>query len=180
MAVMFEIKQLNPEEYRRQTRRSSLIIVLIFLLLAMLLSTGSVMLFGTPGGDNFRWNLGGVLSALLLSVALVRGQFWQRPWMAAAVYGWQLKRRLMSITNVMHHVKNAVAAQDQAAIKLLRFYHLGLTQMHQLDGNSGELIHLVAEVNQHKEAMQALGMDTDVQQLDPAWFDSLKPYKTAQ
>lgn len=178
--MMFEIKQLNPEEYRRQTRRSSVVIVLIFLLLAMLLSTGGVMLFGEPGGDNFRWNLGGVLSALLLTIALVRGQFWQRPWMTAAVYGWQLKRRLMSITNVMHHVKTGVAAQDQAAMKLLRFYHQGLTQMHQLDGNSDELIHLAAEINQHKEAMQALGMDTDAQPLDPAWFDSLKPYKAAQ
>src|SRR3990167_4999345 len=161
MAVPFEIKQLNPETYRQQTRRSTLILVLIFLSLAMLLATLAVQLFGTPGGDNFRWNLGGVIAGLVLTVALVRLQFWQQPWMAAAVYGWQLKRRLMSITNRMHHVSAGVAVHDPAAMKLLRFYHLGLTQMqamkllrfyhlgltqmHQLDGNSSALSQITAE-----------------------------------
>ncbi len=63
---MFEIKPFNPETYRQQTRRSTLIIAATFVLLAMLLSGLAVMLFGTPGGDNFRFNAGGVLVAVLL------------------------------------------------------------------------------------------------------------------
>jgi hypothetical protein len=178
--VMFEIQPLNPEKYRQQTRRSTLIIVLIFLLLGMLLATLSVRLFGEPGGDNFRWNLGGIIVGLVLTVALVRGLFWQQPWMAAAVYGWQLKRRLISITNVMHHVSAGVAAQDPTAMKLLRFYHLGLTQMHQLDANSSALSQLVAEINQHREAMQALGLDTEQHQFNPAWLEAAKKINSAQ
>lgn len=180
MAVPFEIKQLNPEAYRQQTRRSTLILVLLFLLLAMLLATLSVQLFGTPGGDNFRWNLGGVIAGLLLTVALVRLQFWQQPWMAAAVYGWQLKRRLMSITNRMHHVSAGVAAHDPAAMKLLRFYHLGLTQMHQLDGNSSALSQISAEINRHREAMQAMGLDTENQRMDPAWLEAVRKINATQ
>ena len=61
-AVMFEIKQWNPETYRRQTRRSTLIIALIFVLLAVTLSSVAVMLFGEADGDNFRLNLGGVIA----------------------------------------------------------------------------------------------------------------------
>ncbi len=178
--MMFEIKQLNPEKYRQQTRRSTLIIVLIFLVLGMLLATLAVWLFGEPAGDNFRWNLGGILAGLLLTMALVRCKFWQQPWMAPAVYGWQLKRRLMSITNAMHHVTAGVAAQDPSALKLLRFYHLGLTQMHQLDGNTSALSQMMAEINRHKASMAALGMDTEQKQMDPAWLETVKKANAAR
>jgi hypothetical protein len=171
---MFEIQALNPETYRQQTRRSTLIIAGIFVVLAMLLSTAAVQLLGQAEGDNFRWNLGGVLLALLLTIALVRQVLWSKPWMAAAVYGWQLKRSLMRITNVMHHVKVGVTAHDPDAMHLLRFYHLGLTQMHQLDGNSGALSEAVAEINQHKERMESLGMDTHQPCLNADWLAAVK------
>ena len=154
---MFEIKPLNPETFRRQTRRSTLIIVMIFLVLGMALSTLSVMAFGTPGGNNFWWNLAGIIAGVALTVALVRISFWQQAWMAPAVYGWQLKRNLMRITNVMHHVTAGVSGNDPAAMQLLRFYHLGLTQMHQLDANSSALSQLVHEIDRHKERMERLG-----------------------
>ncbi|MFP6848004.1 MAG: DUF3087 domain-containing protein [Pseudomonas sp.] len=171
---MFEIQQQSPERYRQQTRRSTLIIALTFVALAMLLSTGSVMLFGEPGADNFRWNMAGVVVALLLTIALVRSVMWPQPWMAAAVYGWRLKRSLMRVTNIMHHVKAGVAARDPDAMQLLRFYHLGLTQMHQLDGNSSSLSETVAEINKHKESMESLGMNTEQPRLDANWIASVK------
>lgn len=172
--MMFEIKQWDPETYRRQTRRSTLIIALIFVVLAVGLSSVAVMLFGEPGGDNFRLNLGGVIAGLVLSVALVRIKFCSQAWMAPAVYGWQLKRSLMRITNVMHYVTAGVLAGDPAAMKLLRFYHLGLTQMHQLDGNSSALAQMTREIDQHKESMLALAIDPEQYQLNPAWLEAVK------
>jgi hypothetical protein len=173
---MFEITPIDPEHYRQQTRRSTLLIALIFLTLAMLCATASTQVFGTPGGDNFRWNLLGVLAGLGLSVALVRLQLWHRPFMAAAVYGWRLKRSLMRVTNVMHHVKAGVAQGDDSAMKLLRFYHLGLTQMHQLDGNSSELSQMVREIDAHREAMQAQGLELEQNRLDPACLERVKGF----
>ncbi|NWL75359.1 DUF3087 domain-containing protein [Pseudomonas taiwanensis] len=176
MSESFEIRPMSPELYRSQTRRSTLIIAVVFIALALLLSTFCVQLFGTPGGDNFRWNLIGVLAGLALTIAMVRLQFWSRPWMAPAVYGWRLKRNLMRVTNVMHKVKAGVAAGDPAAMKLLRFYHLGLTQMHQLDGNSADLSHHVHEIDQHREAMEAQGLDVEQNRLDLDWLEAVKGY----
>lgn len=173
-ADMFEIKQVDPEAYRRETRRSTLIVVLVFAVLAMGLASLFVKLFGEPGGDNFRWNLGGVIAGLLLAVLLVRLKLWCQPWMASAAYGWQLKRSLMSVTNVMHHVTAGVAAGDPSAMKLLRFYHLGLMQMHQLDGNSSSLNQMLQDVEEHQERMRAQQLDTDQTRLDPSWFAALK------
>lgn len=172
--MMFEIKPINPETYRQQTRRSTLYIALTFVLLALLLSGVLVMVLGVAGGDNFRLNLAGVIVALITTFLLVRYLFWSQPWMAPAVYGWQLKRSLMSVTNVMHKVRERVQANDPVAIKLLRFYHLGLTQMHELDANSSAQAQLVGEIEAHKAKMEALGIDTDQPRLDPAWLDSLK------
>ncbi|WP_347905614.1 DUF3087 domain-containing protein [Pseudomonas purpurea] len=177
---MFEIKPFDPESYRRQTRKSTLVIVLLFVSLAMVLSTAAVLVFGESGGDNFRFNLGGVLAALAVCAALMRLKFWSQPWMAAAVYGWQLKRSLMKVTNVMHQVTDAVQAGDAAAMKLLRFYHLGVTQMYQLDANSSALSQMVREIDQHKAAMQAQGLEVDQNRLDPAWLESVKQGATAK
>lgn len=134
--MMFEIKPINPETYRQQTRRSTLYIALTFVLLALLLSGVLVMVLGVAGGDNFSPESG-------------RGHCCpDRPscWCATCSGlnpGWrpqstaqQLKRSLMKVTNVMHHVTAGVMAGDVAAMKLLRFYHLGVTQMYQLDANS--------------------------------------------
>ncbi|CRM26987.1 hypothetical protein [Pseudomonas sp. 31 R 17] len=171
---MFELKPCDPALYRKQTRRSTLIVAVVFLTLAMVLSSLAVMLFGEPGGDNFRFNVGGVFAGVLITVGLVRGPFWRQSWLAPAVYGWQLKRSLMSVTNVMHKVSERVQADDPDAINVLRFYHLALTQMHALDANSSAQAQLVDEVQAHKARMQALGIDTEQTRLDPAWLESLK------
>ena len=173
---MFELKPMSPEAYRQQTRRSTLYIALLFALLALVISGLAVMLAGVPGGDNFRLNLAGVIVALIVTVGLVRYVFWSQPWMAAAVYGWQLKRSLMRVTNVMHHVTAGVMAGDVSALKLLRFYHLGITQMYQLDANSSALSQMVREIDLHKARLEALSIDTEQTRLDPAWIEQVKTF----
>ncbi|MEZ2875738.1 DUF3087 family protein [Pseudomonas lundensis] len=173
---MFELKSMSPEAYRQQTRRSTLYIALLFALLALVISGLAVMLAGVPGGDNFRLNLAGVIVALIVTVGLVRYVFWSQPWMAAAVYGWQLKRSLMRVTNVMHHVTAGVMAGDVSALKLLRFYQLGITQMYQLDANSSALSQMVREIDLHKARLEALGIDTEQTRLDPAWIEKVKTF----
>ncbi|MFJ4195390.1 DUF3087 domain-containing protein [Pseudomonas sp. NPDC089534] len=172
---MFEIQPIDAVTYRQQTRRSTLIIAVLFLVLAMLFSTAAVSLFGEPGGDNLRFNVGGVFAGFLLTAALLRGRFWHQAWMAPAVYGWRLKRSLMSVTNVMHQVTAAVERDDPTAMKVLRFYHLGLSQMHELDGNSSDHGQLRREAEQHEARMAALGIDPAQTRLDPAWLQALKP-----
>lgn len=173
-ADLFKLVKINPEDYRQQTRKATWIIIVTFVALAMLCSSLLVMFFGEPGGDNLRLNIAGVATGVFSTAALVRQIFSKQPWMAANMYGWKLKRNLMSVTNIMHLVKNGVAEDNPAALKLLRFYHLGLIQMHQLDGNTGEISQMVHEVDAHKQRMQDLGIDCDQDTLDPAWIQAVK------
>ena len=173
----FKLASIIPADYRQKTRKATWIIIVVFVALAMLLSSLLVMLFGEPGGDNFRLNIAGVATGVLITATLVRQVFSKQLWMAANLYGWRLKRSLMSVTNVMHHVTAGVAEHNHAAIKLLRFYHLGLMQMHQLDGNTSEISQMVHEVDQHKSLMQELSIEAEQQTLDPAWIQAVKAIK---
>ncbi len=175
---MFTLQPMHPETYRQQTRRIAMGLIALFAGLAMLLSTLAVQLFGEPGGDNFRWNLAGVLLGLALTIALVRLKLWSQPWMVPAVYGWRLKRCLLRITNQMHRLKVAVAAGDPQAMQLLRFYHLGVTQMQLLDGNSSDLSQMLREIDQHREAMEQAGLDVQQECFDPAWLERLKQFSS--
>jgi len=170
---MFEIQHLDPQVYRQQTRKSTLIVVAAFAVLAMSLSALAVALFGSPDGGNFRWNLGGVLLGLVATIMLVRSVFWQQSWMQPAVYGWQLKRSLMSITNVMHRVEAGVQAGSPEAMKLLRFYHLGQLEMHRLDGHPQAADDLSEPMEQHRQAMVEKGLSIDQYRFDPQWLYSL-------
>ncbi|WP_085600099.1 MULTISPECIES: DUF3087 family protein [unclassified Pseudomonas] len=174
---MFVITPQDPELYRRQTRRSTLIIALVFIALAMLFSSAAVALFGQGSGDNLVWNATGVGVGLLVCAALVRTVFWQQPWMAAAVYGWRLKRSLMRVTNVMHQVTAGVAARDPAALKLLRFYHLGLGQMHQLDANSSAHGQMLGEVERHLALLAEQGIDPQQERLQAQWLEAVKAHQ---
>lgn len=174
--VVFDIQPLSPEIYRQQTRRSTLVVVVTFAVLAMGLASLAVALFGEAGGDNLRLNIAGVVAGLLLTVGLVRFLYWKQGWMSCAVYGWRLKRSLMSVTNVMHHVTAGVEAGDPEAIKLLRFYHLGLTQMHMLDGNSASLSEVTGDIDRHRDLMQARGLDVDQSRLHEEWLTAVKGF----
>jgi len=171
---MFEIKPIDPRRYRRETRRSSLVVVAVFAMLGMGLATLSVHLLGEPGGNNLRWNLGGVLAGLSLTVVLVRAAFWQRPWMEAARYGWGLKRSLMRVTNSMHLVEQRLAADDPTALRVLRFYHLALDHMRDLDGQPGESGDDEAQREQVRLGLERHGLALDQTHFDPAWIAQIR------
>jgi hypothetical protein len=46
--------------------------------------------------------------------------------------------------------------------------------MHQLDGNTSDHGQLIREMDQHKERMQAQGIETEQTRLDPAWLEAVK------
>ena len=96
-------------------------------------------------------------------------------WLSEAIYGWQLKRNLMRITNKMRKLEELVSANDHTALKIMRFYHLGITQMYTFEQNTSGLIDLKVEVEQHLEKMLAAGLDPEQTEFDPQDLQRLIP-----
>ena len=172
MTELFRIEHRDPEHFRQQTRRSSLILVLVFAALGMGLSTLLVQVVGSSEGSNFRWNLSGVLLGLGATLALVRWVFAGQQWMDSAVYGWRLKRSLMRITNQLHAIRARVESGDEQAMLAMRFYHLGLQEMHRLDGNTAELLDTAAEREALRAQLLERGLSDDQPALYSEWLEA--------
>ena len=171
---MFTIQPMDAEYYRSQTRRSTLIICAILAALCFLMASASIALFGGAEGSNFRWNLAGVIAGVLLTIAVVRYFLWEQPWMAPAAYGFRLKRNLMKVTNILHQVEAGAAANDPVAMRVLRFYHLGLLQMHTLEDNNTAISDMVGKIDLHRARMLEQGLDPEQNSLDPAWLEDIR------
>jgi hypothetical protein len=174
MSDPFTLEPRNPEQFRQQTRRSNLIVMGTFVVITMILTTLSVKIFGSPEGGNFRWNLAGVIAGVVVTSAIFRLVYLQQPWMESARYNWQLKRSLMSLTNIMHQLKAGVEVEDPVAMKAMRFYHQGLEQMYRLENNESALADLLPESRAHADRLEALDIDTDQGTFDPDWVEQLK------
>lgn len=175
---MFTLQNLDPTEYRQRTRKSSFILIVVFAAVAMGLASLLVIVWGTPGGNNFRLNLLGVLLGLVITLLLIKLVFSKQPFMKEAIYGWHLKRNLMRVTNKMHTIKELAAAELPQALQLLHFYHLALEQMHQLEGDDTALLELKVEKLTTEEKMQELGIDTNLTSLNPAWLRMIEQKTT--
>lgn len=173
---IFTLQELHPDDYRQQTRKATFVIVLIFTSIAMFLASLLALVFGSPTDEssNFKLNLTGVLLGVVVTAILTNSILKKQPWMAASVYGWRLKRSLMSVTNSMHCVKAGVDADDILAMRVLRFYHLGLIQMQHLDGNPGLEPEQVRDINALQDKMQGLNLDLQQNSLNPDWISQLK------
>lgn len=168
---MFEIQDIDPKRYRQKTRNATLIIMGMFLVIGMISATLSVKLLSPYNNNHLVLNFIGAFIGLLITFAIVKLFFADKPWMQEALYGWRLKRALMRITNVMEKLRKDVAINDHKALKTMRFYHLGLEQMHRLEDNHTALIDLLAEKKHLEETMTAAGLDLNQTQFDPSQLD---------
>ncbi|NPA71241.1 MAG: DUF3087 domain-containing protein [Gammaproteobacteria bacterium] len=171
---MFKIEQIDPVFYRKQTRKATLIIMAIFIVIGFSTAYLFVSYFGEYSNNKLVLNLIGAFIGLIITGYLVKTLFADKPWMRESMYAWQLKRSLMHITNVERHVKEAAQANDPHALKVLRFYHLGLEHMHKLEGNSSALIDMIAEKKEIEEKMQALGLPLEQTEFDAEWVERYK------
>lgn len=169
---MFQLKEVDPIKYRDQTRKSSFILIVVFAASALICASTLVLLYG-DGPSNFKLNLTGVLLGLGLTLALVKWVFSKQPFMQEAVYMWQLKRSLMSITNKMHLVEMHAKVNRPEAVQLLAFYYLALEQMHKLEGNDAETLENKAAKANCLSQLAELNLAVP-KSLNPSWLKALE------
>lgn len=171
---MFQIEEIDPKYYRKQTRNATLKIMAMFIVIGMITATTAVEYLGAYSSNLIVLNLMGAFVGLVITGFIVKFFFKDKPWMYEAMYAWRLKRNLMQISNAMDAVKAQAKQNNENALKTLRFYHLGLTQMHQLEDNNHALMDLKAEKEQLVQQMINLGYDIDQTTFDPSQLDEFR------
>lgn len=171
---MFKLEDIEPKFYQKQTRNATLIVMAIFIVIGLVFANLFPMWLGDYFYSTLMLNFMGAFVGLLITAFIARYLFADKPWMHEVMYGWRLKRNLMHVTNRLHHILEATEQGDQQAMKILRFYHLGLGQMHRLDNNSTSLIDLVVEKRNLEKRMTELGLDLNQTEFDQAWVEAYK------
>ncbi len=171
---MFKLEDIEPSYYRKKTRNATLIIMAIFIVIGFFFAHLSVTYLGDYSNNKLVLNLMGALVGLLVTAYIIKKFFADKPWMKESMYAWQLKRNLMHITNVLEKVQNAAKQNDPHALKIMRFYHLGLEQMHKLEANSSAIMDILAEKKEIEEKMTQLELNLNQTEFDPAWVERYK------
>ena len=168
---MFKIETMDPKIYRKKTRNATLIIMLMFIIIGFGTAHLAVTTLGEYSSNKLILNLLGAFVGLMITGFIVKTWFADKVWMKESMYAWRLKRNLMYVTNVLQKVKDQVEKNDKHAMKVMRFYHLGLEQMHQLEDNNHALIELGAEKRALEVKMTELGLALDQTEFDPQWIE---------
>lgn len=171
---MFTIQDVDPAVYRKKTRNVTLSMMAIFIVIGFITARLAVEYLGPYSNNHLVLNFLGAFVGLLITAWIMKRFFADKPFMKEAVYGWKLKRNLMYVTNRLANIQQAVKNGDQQAMKILRFYHLGLTQMHKLEQNSSALIDLKVEKEELETQMKALGLELNQTEFDPEWTQDYK------
>jgi len=171
---MFKIQEIDPATYRKKTRNVTLSMMAIFIVIGFITATLTVEYLGPYSNNHLVLNFIGAFIGLLITAWIMKKFFADKPFMQEAVYGWKLKRNLMYVTNRLANIQSAAKVGDQKAVKILRFYHLGLTQMHKLEQNSSALIDMKVEKEQLEKQMTELGLELNQTKFDPAWTNDYK------
>ncbi|MBN2647328.1 MAG: DUF3087 family protein [Thiotrichales bacterium] len=164
---MFYLEEIEPEVYRRKSRNVTLLMLAVFMVIGFIFARLSLYYLGPYSNSPMVLNFMGAFVGLLITAFIFKQFLSTKPFMYEAMYGFRLKRNLMHITNRLRPIQQAVEQQDPKAMKILRFYHLGLTQMHQFEQNSSALLDLQAEKRQLEQQMEALGLELNQWGFDP-------------
>ena len=171
---MFKIESIDPAHYRKRTRNATLIIMAVFIVIGFAFASLTVKYLGEYSNNKLVLNLMGAFVGLMLTAYIIKTFFANKPWMKESMYAWRLKRSLMHITNVLKKVQEAAQQGDTHALKVMRFYHLGLEHMHKLEANSSALIDIIAEKKEVEAKMVELGLDLNQTEFDPEWVERYK------
>lgn len=166
---MFSIESIDPKVYRTKSRNATLVMLGIFIVIGFIFASLSVHYLSPYNSNKLVLNFLGAFVGLLITAFIVKKFMANKPIMAEAMYGFRLKRNLMHVTNRLRHIQEAVAKGDQQAMKILRFYHLGLTQMHKFEQNSSALLDMEVDKRELESKMQEFGLELNQIEFDPEW-----------
>jgi len=165
-----QLKEIDKSIYSKRVKVVFAGIALALLILSLLFSTLFIQLFSTPEADHFWFNLSGVLMAAFVVVwglNKLRGH----AYLNEVAYVWDLKQMLNRIYRKQKKIEAAAEKGDSNALIIMNFQLRGSKQLYQLDDNTITLENLIPKLLENERRMQAVGLDTAMDDFDPALLD---------
>lgn len=174
-----KIEPVKKEQYRKHLNIVIVAFVTIFAITSILFGQLFIEFFAEPASliettvtttenistqetpkeeSNFRFNLLGVIIALLLCAMLIN-TFKSHEFMKDVYYVWQLKQLHNQIFRKLKKIKLLASEKDENALITLSFYYLTLKQVYLLDDNTLTLSALERDTNNLSEKLGNISIE---------------------
>jgi len=130
-----ELQQIDKTRYRRHLNMASVVAVAAMIFFALIYAQIFIQLFADGEGSNFKYNLIGVILAVITAVIgfnLTKSH----PYLYEVKYVWDLKQLHNKIYRKLHHVKKAAEENNIEALTVLNYYYQVSKQLYTLDNNT--------------------------------------------
>lgn len=162
-----QLQMIDKALYRK--RLNILIAMNILVLLVTSLSVSNILIafFGSEvDGDNFWWNLVGVLTGLAV-MSGVFSRLVKKPFMAEINYVRNLKQEMNRIYRNSKKLQEAVAKNNEKALIISYFNLQASKQVYELDNNTLTMDELNEKIRLLDAKLSELGLDVDVSDYTP-------------
>lgn len=160
-----QLKEINKQQYRQRLNSVIIAFIASFMVLAIAFGTLLIAAFSDGETSNFRFNLLGVILALL-ALAAVLHQMRSKPLFNEIYYVWQLKQIQNLIYRKLTKVKEKASQNDADALLCLLFYYTSQKQVYELDDNTLTMSALVKDIENLNQQINESGKSVNLQDFD--------------
>jgi len=169
---------INKTRYRNHLNKIIIGFIAVFMLLALVFGQGLIAIFtdsvvNGEQSNNFRYNLAGVILALLACAAIL-SQLREHPYFHEVYYVWRLKQVLNLIYRKLRFIKAKAEQNETSALIILNYYYQASQQLYLLDDNTITISSLNKELESVKEKISTLGLNISTDDFEQSMLKSYK------
>jgi len=173
--MVFHLKEVDIQQHNQLARKALFRITGLFFMIGLPMSMGFTALFGQYFSNHYVSDFIGAFIGLIVTMTLVNTVFKEQAWVKPLLYSWALKRAVMKVYNRLQRIERLAEEGDLQALQVMAFYFNALEQMHQLEGNSHELLEIRGKKQAWLEKFEQAGVAPDLRSLDMAILETFNP-----
>lgn len=164
---------MNIDKARYRKHLNIVIVGFIATLLVLALTFGQLLILGfaEEGVNNFKYNLLGVILALLACMAILH-TLKTSELFKEVYYVWQIKQVQNLIFRKLKKIKAAGKELEEDALIILTFYYQSQQQVYELDDNTITMSKVNQEINDLQELVTSANLSISAEQFDKKLLSS--------
>ncbi len=168
-----QLININKTRYRKHLNTVIAGFIITLLILALVFGQLLIALFAQEDLNNFRYNLLGVILALLACAAILHS-LKNSAFFVEIYYVWQLKQIQNLIYRKLKKIKVGVENDETNAMIILLFYYQSLQQVYQLDDNTLTIANVDQQLNDLQETIANKCININAEQFNKKLLDSYR------
>ncbi len=166
-----QLINIDKARYRKHLNITIVGFITTLLVLALVFGQILIVCFAEEGGNNFRYNLLGVILSLFACAAILH-TLKKSDFFREIYYVWQIKQIQNLIYRKLKKIKAAANTDDTNALIILSFYYQSLQQVYQLDDNTLTITNVNKELSDLHETIANKNLNISAEQFNKKLLNS--------